>query len=190
MSTVEHDASPGPPETRVWRYMSLGRFLTMLHTSALFFCRVDKLEDEYEGTYPRLESPGTGGEMVVAYRQARRMTTAINCWHINEHESVAMWALYVRSSEGVAIASRVGRLDDAFQKSTFLPGRARWGMGRVAYVDYEGLAESWGIGAPEPFLCKRVAYAHEQELRAFILERTACLTPTSSPSNKEGSPST
>ena len=39
-----------------------------------------------------------------------RDCTAVNCWHINEHESAAMWDLYLKSNEGIAIQSTYQKL--------------------------------------------------------------------------------
>jgi len=38
---------------------------------------------------------------------------AINCWHMNDHESAAMWKLYLKSDEGIAIQSTYRKLKDA-----------------------------------------------------------------------------
>ena len=38
-----------PDEARIWRYLSLARFLALLHDGALFFSRLDELEDRFEG---------------------------------------------------------------------------------------------------------------------------------------------
>ena len=45
------------PKQAIWRYLTLGKFLAMLDTRALFFCRLELLEDIFEGSYPRNEPP-------------------------------------------------------------------------------------------------------------------------------------
>jgi len=39
----------------------------------------------------------------------------VNPWHKNEFESAAMWKLYLKSEEGVAIRTTVERLKHAFE---------------------------------------------------------------------------
>jgi hypothetical protein len=50
-----HAAFPHPDRTDrpVWHYMTLAKFIELLDEEALFFCRLDRLGDEYEGTLPR-----------------------------------------------------------------------------------------------------------------------------------------
>ena len=40
-----------PPRNQVlWRYLDFTKFVALLDTKALFFARIDKLEDRFEGT--------------------------------------------------------------------------------------------------------------------------------------------
>ena len=41
-----------PSDTVLWRYMTLGKFLSILETKSLFFSSVLKLQDQFEGSYP------------------------------------------------------------------------------------------------------------------------------------------
>jgi hypothetical protein len=34
--------------------MDLAKFISLLHSKSLFFCRLDKLEDKFEGASPKL----------------------------------------------------------------------------------------------------------------------------------------
>ena len=42
-----------PDSTKIWRYMDFTKFVNLLYTESLFFCRVDRLEDKWEGTFPK-----------------------------------------------------------------------------------------------------------------------------------------
>jgi len=100
--------------------------------------------------------------------------TYVNCWHLGEHESMAMWQGYGGGSYGVAVRSEVGLLDE------LLPEKSGPNVtlindvfiGRVKYVDYSSASER----IPEepnlcaPFACKSVAYRHESELRALFID--------------------
>lgn len=52
---LRHSAFPEPDRTDrpVWHYMTLVKFISLLDEQALFFCRLDRLGDEYEGSLPR-----------------------------------------------------------------------------------------------------------------------------------------
>lgn len=45
-------------------------------------------------------------------RRLPREWTYVNSWHMNERESAAMWKLYARTNEAVAIQSSYARLRD------------------------------------------------------------------------------
>ena len=49
----------------------------------------------------------------IDLRPAVRMAR-VNCWHMGNFESEAMWRLYARERDGVAIKTVFGRFKDAF----------------------------------------------------------------------------
>jgi len=86
---------------------------------------------------------------------------AINCWHMNEHESAAMWKLYLKSNEGVAVQSRYKALRDSIiYDQPFY-------MGLVRYIDYENDVIPDG-NILSPFIHKRRSFEHEREVRILI----------------------
>ena len=42
---------PEDPDTIVWKYLDLSKFLDLLLSKKLFMSRSDKFEDQYEGTF-------------------------------------------------------------------------------------------------------------------------------------------
>ena len=160
-------------DTKIWRYVDFTKLVRMLETRSLFFARSDRFDDPFEGSYPRFnvlfrdavygnKLPQKALEgMVHVHREVRRFV-AINCWHMNSHESAAMWRLYLKSNEGIAIQSTYGKLISSLsncEEDVF--------VGIVRYVDYD---QQW---MPEgnmfyPFLHKRKSFEHEKELRAMI----------------------
>ena len=49
----EHQDFKTPKDnSKIWRYMDFTKFIDMLDKSALFFTRVDKLGDPFEGSCP------------------------------------------------------------------------------------------------------------------------------------------
>src|SRR5215208_6528995 len=41
----------------------------------------------------------------------------VNCWHINDFESAAMWNVYSRIGDGIAVQSTYDRLRDGFVRT-------------------------------------------------------------------------
>jgi hypothetical protein len=172
----EHPAfeSPEKDSVKIWRYMDFTKFVSVLDRSALYFVRIDKFRenDPFEGSYPKsnidLIKAGHGtisrarlisfGKL-IKYLSKR---VAINSWHINENESAAMWKLYLKSNEGIAVQSTFGRLKKSFTDKT----RVIY-IGRVKYINYErDSIDDTNIFFP--LLHKRESFKHEQELRAVL----------------------
>jgi hypothetical protein len=173
--------------------MDLGKFLSLLDRSALYFSRVDKLADAdpFEGYYTNVdlltdklnyeqmcdewrERANIKDEnafnnfvdskrSIREYVKAMREVTFINSWHVQEHESAAMWSSYLRSLDGIAVQSTYRRLADA------LAGYSDFDVfiGLVRYIDYDREAIPWG-NALFPFMHKRKSFEHERESRALI----------------------
>ena len=51
-------------------------------------------------------------------RKKNREEFAINCWHLNDHESAAMWKLYLKSNEGIVIQSTFTNLNTVLPNVT------------------------------------------------------------------------
>jgi len=166
---------PSDENATIWRYMDFTKFVSLLDRQSLFFARADTMPDPFEGSYSketvRLRPVRHRGipkealdKMAVFSREIRRFTL-LNCWHISENESAAMWKLYLKTDEGVAIRSTFRRLADSLR----VCAEHTVYVGKVKYIDYE---TEW---LPEgnsfyPFLHKRRSFEHERELRAVIQE--------------------
>ena len=87
--------------------------------------------------------------------------TAINCWHLNSHESAAMWVLYLKSNEGIAVQSTYRKLLDSLvdEREIFI--------GKVNYIDYDNEI-FLDRNALAPLVYKRKSFEHEREVRAII----------------------
>jgi hypothetical protein len=186
-SPTPHEAFKTPsPDAVVWRYMSLAKLLSLVESSRLFFCYADRLGDPYEGTLPlamhrdakRDMTPEAWDQMLQGYRQLRRVT-AVNCWHMGDHESAAMWQLYAPTGEGIAVRSTVGRLAASLPQTPtpHLQSHANIFIGRVHYVDYEKERIPRG-NAYWPFVHKRRSFEHERELRVLTIAHPPEPQPT------------
>jgi hypothetical protein len=102
------------------------------------------------------------GEMERLFLASRYWTYA-NSWHLNEFESAAMWELYLKTPEGIAVETTFGRLRDSFSAEQ----TQQVFIGMVNYIDYETTA----VPSRNSFflaLHKRMSFAHERELRALV----------------------
>lgn len=172
-----HFIAPEKEDITIWRYMDFTKFVSLLDTGHLYFTRADKLGDPFEGSLPRANA--TDGSMDSVIPEFARATlrlgaedrrkanrafvkcNAINCWHINEGESAAMWKLYLKSDEGIAVRSTYARLRDS------ITDRESVKIGVVKYLNYESDFFQTG-NMMIPFLHKRKSYEHEREVRAIV----------------------
>lgn len=91
----------------------------------------------------------------------------VNCWYKSEHESEGMWGLYSRG--GVAIRTSVGSLKASLAGNE-QPCTIH--IGTIKYIDFadKNLQPSDCITDDGQLMgmIKRVAYAHENEVRMYI----------------------
>lgn len=155
--------------------MDITKFLSLLHSQALFFARSDKLGDPFEGSFSRVNvdlrpqiygfdtNPNAERHFKNFYEIMRRLRqfVVVNCWHWNEYESAAMWNLYARDSNGIALKT------DCKSLVGCLAGVSKVNIGKVKYLDYSTsfIRENHPLA---PFMCKRRSFEHEAEVRAII----------------------
>ena len=167
---------PEDPDTIVWKYLDLSKFLDLLLSKKLFMSRSDKFEDQYEGTFsePTFEEikklSQHNPEFLKFYKE-RREKVVISSWHINEYESFAMWQIFTQNNEGLAIQSTVGRLQAALQADTTY----HQSIGEVNYIDYKKEYIPFD-DAFFPFLFKRKSFIYEREIR-IICDASARVNP-------------
>lgn len=159
---------PSNLDAKIWRYMDFSKYVSLLEKRALFLSRSDLLGDSFEGSLSPLNAvvqsmqASSHGRDPGAFtlppevRQSMRKMIYVNCWHANEHESVAMWSLYARSTEAVAVCSTYRKLLAQLPPYHY--------FGAVRYIDYRS------VHIPEdnafwPYAFKRLAFQHEMEMR-------------------------
>lgn len=179
-------------ETPIWRYFDFPKFVSLLEKSALYFSRADLLGDPLEGSFTKayaadrhalLASPPddvTAEELqdILRHNEAFFATQSediyVNCWHLGDNESMAMWRIYGSGPYGVAIRSTYGALDAVLPDSlpNRLGGQSRLYLGRVRYLDYtsaiERIPKEYNVYSR--FTCKHIAHQHEKEIRAIFVD--------------------
>lgn len=154
------------PETTIWRYIDLERFISLLHTRSLFLCRLDAFRDPWEGTWPRSVVEGvktnwTEGRGDNFLKMTNNLKTSyyVSCWHSSRSESAALWDLYSGKS-GVAIKSSVKLLQNSITDTK------EHYVGHVKYSDFDTApVPELNLLIP-PFL-KRKSFEHEREIRVL-----------------------
>lgn len=156
---------PDDPDTIVWKYLDLSKFLDLLLSKKLFMSRSDKFEDQYEGTFSEptfeeIRKLAADNPDFLNYYKTHREKVAISSWHINEYESYAMWQIFTQNSEGLAIQSTIGRLQKALKPENNFDQY----IGEVNYIDYKKEYIPFD-DLFFPFLFKRKSFQYEREVR-------------------------
>lgn len=192
MITTDHEAlvKCSPDET-IWRYMDLPKFESFLINRALFLCRSDKFADPFEGSVPKAvaeyriteekriaqffkrqisdQKAAEKSKNIADLHKRFKRAFVVNCWQINPHESDAMWKLYLKTNEGLAIQSTYSKLYDSLAHNT-----EEIFISKVRYIDYE--KDGWydandyrvkGYNLFSPIVHKRKEFKQENELRVF-----------------------
>ncbi len=189
MAAKTHEVfkAPDNPNVPIWRYMDFTKFVSMLVRKGIFFSRLDKLGDPFEGSLPKLNvrddfiampkelnnQPEAAEVFRVGLKRMRelirdfRAHVFASTWHMSEHESAAMWKLYARTEEAICVRSTYGALAAGLPEDVF--------VGKVIYIDYEQHIVPSG-NLLWPYIHKRRSFEHERELRALIADFTAIST--------------
>jgi hypothetical protein len=171
---------PDNEDIKVWRYMDFTKLISLIDSRRLFFARADKFKDPFEGSWPKVNVtareiipdviPAEAREYFLETMRSMSVINkkwpryhAINCWHMNEYESAAMWKLYLKSDEGIVIQSTYKKL-----KKSLIDDEPIY-IGVVKYIDYEkDFIKSHN--SFEPFIHKRKSFEHEREVRCLVIK--------------------
>ncbi|WP_282787331.1 hypothetical protein [Flavobacterium croceum] len=156
---------PNDPNTIVWKYLDLSKFLDLLLSKKLFMSRSDKFEDQYEGTFSEptfeeIKKLSENNPEFLNYYKSHREKVVVSSWHINEYESFAMWQIFTQNSEGLAIQSTIGRLQKALEAEV----QYKQFIGEVNYIDYKKEYIPFD-DMFFPFMFKRKSFQYEREIR-------------------------
>ncbi len=125
--------SPSNPFLKMWRYLQPDKFEWLIKNSALYLTKASRFIDPLEGVIPELslqyikefeESINMTHDRAkwIEIMQDFRGSTYVNCWHMNEDETVSMWKEYCplrKDSEaknifkGVVVETTYQQLDNA-----------------------------------------------------------------------------
>ena len=186
MSIIKDSAPVNYPKTDypIVKYLDLTKFISLLQRQALFFCRLDKLEDIFEGTtakfnydsrirrYKHLRETGyftvpmTDDDIIKsikeddAHEQKMKSITCVNCWNKGkDFESAALWKIYSGFDKGIMIKSSISRLEKSLSDTN-----QEIRLSEITYINYDSEIMPFG-NATYPIIHKQSAYSYEDEVR-------------------------
>lgn len=173
-------------DTKVWRYIDFSRFISIIENKTIHFSPVNAFEDIHDGIFNCLDkdnhydiqtngrivpiaapSPGSMNaenadrikEFITLFHQVILHATGVSCWRLDDHESHAMWRIFIRADEGLAIESTIDKLT-----SSISAGECHLTIGKVKYIDYA--TQKIPIAdLMNAFFYKNKYFEHEKELR-------------------------
>lgn len=164
---------PVNEQIKIWRFIDFTKFVDLIDTGQLYFCQLDKFEDPFEGTFPAGDR--VSEDFIRSSAFVRRFSY-VNCWHMNDYESAAMWNIYLSSLNGVAIQSTYNLLKQSFSETS-----ENIYLSIVKYHEYESkktvdlFKENHWPNEPRGStimsqVFKRKSFEYESELRAIYID--------------------
>lgn len=155
--------------------MSFAKFMDVLTTSTLYFCRADQFEDQFEGYVNQALNKRIDNEF-YEFKNAAEMRndlkyqlnklkelTLVNCWNICKTDSFGMWKSYCSDIDGVAIKSSI----EGLKESLIGEESDSFHIRPVKYVDIE-TANIYDANGINLFTFKRPHFSFENELRVIL----------------------
>jgi hypothetical protein len=171
----------------IWRYMALDKFIDLLETKSLFFTRIDKFNDPFEGyLYPEYytkryvnlseEESKSAKKESLHYINSNITKVYANCWHANKYESEAMWKIYGGNNLSIAIKTTISSLISSFGNLLNKNKRQETCSGLVNYIGpNDGKFVIADIA--DYALHKRKAFEHEKEYRLICINNARTRKP-------------
>lgn len=152
-----------PPETIIWQYMPLSKFICLLRKKELYFNRIDNFSDNTECTLTAIdEKVFRYSEETKLYWERERKRHFISCWVESDYELALMWDTYGKG--GVTIKTTVGSLID----SLAIDSDHIQYLARVNYIDEQSDSSQeagTAINVLKIPMTKRKYYEQEREIR-------------------------
>jgi hypothetical protein len=198
-TAIRHMFMPRPYEvptskTVLWRYMDFSKFVSLISTETLYFCRIDKLDDPFEGAMGSEEleelwcnhylkffrdsvtNPPPGYSCTLSDAEieasAQRLLKEFRTGNTNKSQATFVNCWYEAEHESDAMWRLYSQQSQYAIAVRTTVGRLRkcagehTTIGRMRYIDYS--KQFPDIGYPHFF--KRKSFEHEREVRSVIIE--------------------
>lgn len=175
---------------KLWRYMDLAKFISMMKSSALYFLSPECFEDIYEGAHGELRNKQLWDNFYMSYARTAIITAPDNCWHKIGKESLEKNARMI--IDQISHPWNHGVFINCWYHSEF-ESEAMWKMYSVNVKNAIAIQTTYGIlkkqmqeatinpiryidysnqfvGPNEEYWCKRKSFEYENEVRAIIYD--------------------
>lgn len=157
------------------RYLDMSRYLSFLQSKSLYLSRADRFEDKFEGSF----TPSVRAAIRKAYKDHRidftyekfkqelRGCVYVSCWTLGLDDNMALWAMYGKSENTIALTTTVGRMRAALAAWSY-PSATPVSLVKVEYI------KPWRdptvniVPYSNIFRYKVTAYSFEQEVRVML----------------------
>ncbi len=166
-------------DDKIWKYMDFTKFVSMLHYKSLHFTRVDTLKDPYDASITSyfveiIDAPESDIKRIKEAEKERRKKLFVNCWHINnDTDSAALWKVYMKSDEGIAIQTTVSKLVTVLEASKndlhFDLASVNYDTSKLASITNKPNGKpDISFNMTETLFTKRPCFQYENELRVIV----------------------
>ncbi len=148
-------------DTKIYRYMSLESFISMMESEKILFTKISEWDDPWEAFGSKLPLFNEGKPVERLYSACEELFC--QCWTLLA-ESDAMWRIYSTQKTGIQIST-------SLRKFRLLKNAKACVISKIVYgsSEYDLLIKSEAIKMPfADALVKRDAFAHEQEVRVMV----------------------
>lgn len=168
---------------KIVKYLDITKFLSLIQTESIFFCRLDKFEDKFEGTLPITSLKYLEGwyrqmyhsgqlhsnnieesiqKALITQKKAEesfKKIVCISCWNKNMQESYALWKIYSDINKGIMITSNIDNLISSLENTSekIQLSEVRYINHKTDFIDVNNLNY--------PIIHKNTAYHFEEEVR-------------------------
>lgn len=169
---------------KIVKYLDISKFISILQKESLFFCRLDKLEDKFEGTSPKenvkyqenwyrqlyesgqLKTDDIEASIAKSVLERKEMEVkfkklaCVCCWNKFDIESYALWKIYSDMNKGLMITSTIDKLKESFEKTPEIIQ-----LSEINYIDHETDIINNPGNLNSAIIHKHKAYSFEDEIR-------------------------
>jgi len=156
-------------EQKIWRYMDLTKFIHLITHEYIYFHKVSEFQDKYEGSLTPLDLEKCSPSIAEMTR-SQRDWFYVSCWHINDYESNAMWNIYGKNSDCLAIQTDYKTLTNCFKEIY----NDEVEFSKIKYIDYnntrmlDDIFAKGSMRVHDVIDYKHISYDYERELRAKV----------------------
>ena len=183
------------PEDKLWRYMDIAKFISMLNTNSLYFASADSFEDPFEGAKGTLDreskwndyyldffryavktAPGISTEKCSTEKiekTSKRLLSELEQNGLSTRRSACISCWHCNDFESEAMwklysanVTNAVAIKTTYNKLYQALGEDPYiDIGKVKYIDYSKQFTAIGFGA---YWYKRKSFEHEHEVRAIL----------------------